>query len=943
MAKGDRASTYVSLDLETTGLNSDRDTIIEIGAVKFQGQRVIETFQSLVNPYRDLPEFIQRLTGISQKVVDRASPFAAVSAELEEFIGSSPIVGHNITFDLGFLSKHGLQLSNEAYDTWDLASIILPYSTDYSLGRLASDMDADHDRPHRALSDARATQMVFNGLLQQARGLDPSIGAFVHQMASRARWPVGRLLGSIVSSDRTNGSQTGVLGIDTETIAKRLERSSRALRPVKDINPLDEAELAAYLGPDGLFSRNFPGFEHRVQQVGMMAAVAGAINQGEHLIVEGGTGVGKSLAYLLPAILYALRNGTRVVVSTNTINLQEQLLQKDIPTLVGVLEEQNIIPANTFKAVSLKGRSNYLCLRRWNRLAGSEGPTGDDVRLLAKTLVWLQDTSTGDRGEINLSGRDAITWGQLSADEKGQCPGMRGEGVCFLRAARDKAQEAHLIVVNHSLLLSDLALGGGLLPEYQHLIVDEAHHLEEVATRQLGFQISQHRLNDDLNTLERLTAEVRLLIRGSSASGTQAQLAEQLASDAEHHWSKKVRDDWRRFWDVLEQFLVAHQEGNSGQGQLSITRSIKVQPGWSDVEIAWEKVDAGLTDGIRQIERLGRFLDSLPIEGLTDPQDTILELATWTEGVQEVQERLKTLVAAPHNEQRIDWMSQTDGGRNDQTGRSSIVLHSAPLEVGQDLEEHLFSQKRSVVVTSATLSTEGDFHYIRDRIGLADSKELLVGSPFDYSRAALLLIPEDMPMPDAWEYQQSMERLLVALGSAINGRTLVLFTSHAALQGAARAIRGPLGAEGIRVLAQGIDGSPRQILRSFGEDSKGVILGASSFWEGVDVSGGQLKALVLARLPFHVPTEPIFAARSAEYEDAFHQYALPQAVLRFRQGIGRLIRSSQDKGTIVVLDKRIIARKYGKAFLDSIPPCTVKRGPLATIPQHATRWIETEP
>ena len=361
MDKRDLAPTYVALDLETTGLNPDRDTIIEIGSVKFRGQQVLETFQTLVNPYGKIPEAIQRLTGIDQRGVDRAPSFGAVAGELQDFIGPLPVVGHNISFDLGFLSRHGLQLANEAYDTWDLASILLPYVTNYSLSSLAEDLGAKHTRPHRALDDAQATQEVFTILLDRANQLDPAIVAYIQHLASRARWGVGHLFGALPSF---GSSHTGITGLDTASLGNRLGQAHKAVRPSRDVEPLDEGELAAYLAPGGLFSRTFPGFEHRPQQVEMMRAVACAVNKGEHLIVEGGTGVGKSLAYLLPVLLYSLKNGSRVVVSTNTINLQEQLLQKDIPALARVLEEEGIIPKGEFRAVPLKGRANYLCLRR---------------------------------------------------------------------------------------------------------------------------------------------------------------------------------------------------------------------------------------------------------------------------------------------------------------------------------------------------------------------------------------------------------------------------------------------------------------------------------------------------------------------------------------------------------------------------------------------------
>ncbi len=1004
-----RGKTYVALDLETTGLNPDQDTIIEVGAVKFQGQQVLDTFQTLVNPYRDLSDFIQRLTGIAQKNVDRAPPFGAVAGELRDFIGPLPVVGHNISFDLKFLSSHGLQLDNEVYDTWDLASILMPYFTAYSLPGLAVELRAVHTRPHRALPDAQATHQVFMSLLERANSLDPAIAAYIHQLAFRASWPLWRLFGDLPSlreaqdkpltpdpSPLRGRAATGRgeelvsgLGLDIAALEKRLGRADRAVRPRGDTHQNDEEELAGYLSPGGVFSRTFPDFEHRPQQVEMMRAVASAINSGEHLIMEGGTGVGKSLAYLLPAVLYSLKNGTRVVVSTNTINLQEQLIRKDIPALINVLEENGIISAGEFRAVPLKGRANYLCLRRWNNLARGESLSSDEARLLSKTLVWLKDTISGDRGEINLSGKDALTWSRVSAGEKGQCPGMRGQGACFLRTARERAEGANMIIVNHALLLSDLALGGGLLPEYQHLIVDEAHHLEEEATRQLGFQVSQNRLNEELDALGRLLGDVRLLLRprpepsapslssgsaawrhvegGPSPSGIQMQRGEDLAAELDSRWSRRIRDSWDRFWSVAENFLDNHHEDGGDQAQLSIARSTRAQPGWSEVEIAWENVDVGLNDGVRRVERLRRFLETVPVGGPVDTDTLMAELSTWQEGLEELRERLKTLLAAPADGSRIDWIARVDDARGDSSdgrgSRSHIVLHSAPLDVGPELNARLYSRKSSVILTSATLATQaspepsrkahpeepapdlstgsrkGSFDYIRERIGLAESKELLVGSPFNYRRAALLLIPDDMPTPDAWGYQEAMENVLVGLGKTLKGHTLVLFTSHSALRGAARAIRGSLEAEGIRVLAQGVDGSPRQILQSFSENSMGVILGTSSFWEGVDVSGGVLKALVLARLPFHVPTEPIFSARSAQYEDAFHRYAVPQAVLRFRQGIGRLIRSSQDRGAIVVLDRRIIARPYGKAFINSIPPCTVKWGPMTAIPGHAADWV----
>jgi DNA polymerase-3 subunit epsilon/ATP-dependent DNA helicase DinG len=287
-------------------------------------------------------------------------------------------------------------------------------------------------------------------------------------------------------------------------------------------------------------------------------------------------------------------------------------------------------------------------------------------------------------------------------------------------------------------------------------------------------------------------------------------------------------------------------------------------------------------------------------------------------------------------------MERATDFRGGSEGRYDIVLHSAPLNVGVDLDEQLFSKKRSVVLTSATLGSQGTLDYMRDRVGLQESEELMVGSPFDYKRAAVILIPKDIPAPTGPGFQPAADRLVVGLARELEGRMLVLFTSHAALRATAKGVRSQLEAEGIRVLAQGVDGSARQIVQEFGDSPSSVILGTSSLWEGVDLAGGILKAVVIGRLPFHVPTDPIFAARSGQYEDGFREYALPQAVLRLRQGIGRLIRGSQDRGVIVVLDNRIISRAYGRAFLESMPACTVKQGPMSSIPEYAGRWVRRE-
>lgn len=923
---------HVALDLETTGLDRARDSIIEVGAIKFQGDEVIDTFQTFVNPGRAIPEFVQRLTGISPSQVKRAPSFSSIAGQLQDFVSDHPIICHNVSFDREFLDRHGLPLNNAAYDTWDLASALLPRSPQYSLAYLSRYLQVEHDNPHRALGDATATYLVFIKLLRLAQNLDPGLLAHIVKLAVRSQWSIAPLFLGLHSAVSQDGPTAyGFTGLDLDNLAVRLGRPEKR-RADSRLSSLDEEAIIKLLSANGPFAQTFSGFEHRPEQEEMLAGVTRAIYRSQHLVVEGGTGVGKSIAYLLPAVLFALSKGQRVVVSTNTINLQEQLLKKDIPALVSVLEEAGLVEKNTVKAALLKGRNNYLCLHRWNYLARSENLTSDDARLLSKTAVWLQDTVSGDRGEINLSGRDSFTWSRVSAGEKGFCPGLRDGGPCFLRSARERAEQAHIVVVNHALLLSDLVRGGSLIPDYQYLVIDEAHHLEDEATRQLGFDIPRERLEECIELQGRLITQLRLALAAEDLAAAVRQEGDRAIANVETS-SATLRDYWARLWAAGERFLNALKDGDSAdQSQVLLEPSLRRQGIWSELALAWENLDVKVVQSIEALSRLQRFLETTTLPGANDQPALAMETANVQDSLQVLRGQLESVLGNP-DDQIIHWMDR------DQSN-GDVSFHAVPLEVGATLAEELYSRKESVVLTSATLSTEGNFEYLVRRTGLPEERqELLVGSPFDYQKAALLLIPDDMPSPNADGYLEAMSRVLVDLGKSLGGRTMALFTSYAALRGVANRVRAPLMAEGIQVLAQSVDGPPQQLIARFTENPRSLLLGTSSFWEGVDLPSGVLKALVLTRLPFQVPTDPVVKARSEQYQDPFKDYSIPQAVLRFRQGIGRLIRNKEDKGAIVVLDRRITGRSYGQSFLQSIPPCTLKPSSLSAVGQLAAQWV----
>jgi predicted DnaQ family exonuclease/DinG family helicase len=924
----------VALDLETTGLITETDEIIEIGAVKFHGDQVLDTFHTLVNPYKPLPKFIRELTGISQVEVDEASSFATIATQLESFIGNRPIVGQNIAFDLGFLAKSGMNLSNPFYDTREMAAVLLPRLREYSLLPLAASLGIEHPRLHRALEDADVTAKVFHALTNVAMEMDVGLLSELSRLYGRAKGHLSALYLSLQRAKSQENVATGLFGLDMEALDKRLE-SPPALRLVGEQHPFDEEAVASFFREDGPLSKVMDGYRYRPQQTEMAMAVAKAMDSKRNLVVEGGTGVGKSMAYLMPAMLFAIANKARVVVSTNTINLQEQLITKDLPTLSKALDEWSPDFAG-IRFSLLKGRDNYLCLRRWRQLIREENLSHDEARIASKLMVWLQDTITGDRSEMNLAFREMPTWSRMSAAGAFQCP-PRAREACFLRTARDQAEGAYLVVVNHALLMRDLAEGGGIIPNYDYLVIDEAHHLEEEATSQFGSKLSQGTMEEYLERLEGsrgIYREMRAFL-SQLLSTPRASILEPLVQEGES-LLPRTKEHTGTLWDTLATFLRDHHgDGDPRNLLLSVTRSSRAQPGWSDVEVAWENADMSLSQIARTLERLLQALGGMEDAQAAGYESLLIEVSSCLNTAEDIREKLRAFII-DQNDDQIYWMTQN-------ARDSEITLEIAPMHVGVLLQNRLFSQKESVILTSATLSTQGNFNHISERLGLEDADELLVDSPFDYPKAVMLCLPKDMPEPNSRSYQEAVQQAIIDICRAAGGRTMGLFTSHAALQATRTGIREELEGLGFKVLAQGVDGTPRNLLTSFMQNPESVLLGTASFWEGVDIPGGALKAIVVARLPFNVPTEPVFAARSQMFEDPFNQYAVPQSVLRFRQGFGRLIRGEEDRGAVVVLDQRILSRGYGPVFLESLPGCTVVKGSLRELYQDVQQWIAKAP
>ena len=706
--------------------------------------------------------------------------------------------------------------------------------------------------------------------------------------------------------------------------------------------PLDLDALEEELGPAGPLAIGHPRYEDRPQQRAFSRMVGSLFNDGGVGIAEAGTGTGKSVAYLLPAIRWALRNGERTVVSTNTINLQEQLVEKDLPLLRRALGEP-------FKFALVKGRANYVSIRRALLAQESAGALFDAQKKaeLDGILEWIQTTQDGSLSDLSFR-PSAEVWDEVASETdvclRAKCPHFEQ---CFYQRARREASAADVLVVNHHLLFSDLAVrraqgnftAPAVLPSYTRLVLDEAHNLEEAATSHLGARVSRRGLFRTLRRLE------------NRGKGVMPAFAITL---------KLIRDDLlvRSALDVIEQKIIPALDGcreralavfsflndvfAGSQETLRLEESFHAHPVWplglDDALTALLDNLRSLLDGMELLrERVG--VDEQLKERL-EPQ--LVELRGAANRVEAAADGLRSALRPGEDAmQMVRWMERQPERAERE---ANLTLNAAPLDLSAVLRESLFENVGTAVLTSATLATQGNFRFVRQRLGLVreleDGKEVSEGvfpSPFDYERQSLLAVPTDLPLPagDADpRHDEATVRGVIEHAKISDGGLFVLFTSYRALRHVANELRAR-GADRQWPLFVHGEAPRGQLVERFAASGRGILLGTTSFWEGVDVPGQPLRGLVIPKLPFKVPSEPVTAARIEAIEAAggnsFLTYMLPHAAIRLKQGFGRLIRSRADHGVVLVLDGRIVRKSYGRYFTDSLPPAPLVKGPWATV------------
>lgn len=912
----------IAFDIEATGLDIANNEIIEIGMVKFHNGKITDQFESFVKPSIPIPTDITHLTGIYPEDVQDAPTINSLLPQIEAFFSDYPVIAHNTVFDVTFMRKYGLLNHNHAIDTYELSSIILPTVPRYNLNSLTTGLGIELENAHRALDDAIATAFLYWELWQKMTQLPSSLIEEIIQASQGMNWELQAVFQNALEESQKHTSSTFEIPFEQQEESPKPLDTSKAKR-----DTIQHSEIDDILNTDGVLSSVIPTYEHREQQITMAHTVADALNNGEQIMIEAGTGTGKSLAYLLPSALWSAQNSQRVVIATHTINLQDQLIKHDIPL---VQQITNI----DFRASVMKGRGNYLCPRRLETMRRRKPATFDELRTLSKILVWMQDSESGDKGEITLRAGEWSIWTRLSAQDEGctthRCATVMN-GICPYYKARKNAEASHIVIANHSLLIADAQIENRVLPEYYQLVVDEAHQLEDAITHGLSIRLDQYGILNRLNELGSPNSGIFGEFLGAANQHLPDKAVIKLEafiqniSEALDLMKANIRSYFHTVYDFVNNL---DKEVNY---QLRLLPSHRDSGRFSNVQMAWKQLTQYfdvVTDAIHHLS-----------DALTRYQK--YKMPNFDDYENGIQAHRQFLHETYHHLDKFTQNPDANSVYSISPGNSPDMLriHIAPLHVGVMMDEYLTHKKESIILTSATLRTQNNFDHIKERLYADEYKTLALGSPFNYKESTLLYIPDDIPEPNRQGYQKMVERGIIELAAALDGRLMVLFTSYSQLRETSKAITSRLQLGNINVYDQSFGTSRESLLESFKSTEKAVLMGTRSFWEGVDIPGDDLSAVIIVRLPFAVPSDPIFASRSETYNNPFQQYAVPDTILRFRQGFGRLIRSQHDRGIVAIFDSRVITKSYGNHFLESLPDCTTQFGSLANLPQIATEWL----
>ncbi|KIL48905.1 hypothetical protein KP77_21160 [Jeotgalibacillus alimentarius] len=910
------------VDIETTGNAYKRgDRIIQIAVVLIEDMQIIRTYSSFVNPMQPISPFITELTGIRDQDVKDAPSFETIAPDILDMLKGAVFVAHNIQFDLPFLNGELTQagfmsFSGPAWDTVELSRAIMPEAGSFKLGDLTENLSVDHDRPHQADSDARATAELLLKLHKKVMNL-PLLT--VEQLTGQAVF---------LKSD---------LELFFKACADEKKKNLSDLPPhmevfrgiaLKKKEFFPEKELTFNKDIEDFIDQLVPGYQKRKTQLHMIHDILEGFNTGRHTIIEAGTGVGKTLGIIIPALQKAAE-GSRVLISTQTLQQQDQLFY--------TADKMNHLLDHALRTTILKGRSNYIHMLKFEQSLSDKDSQYDTVLAKMQILTWLTETETGDIDELNLSGGSLLYWNRIRHSgwylEKNNDPWAERD---FYSHSLLKAEKSHIVITNHAMLAADKLKETQAFPHYDYLLLDEAHHIEDACRKQWGIKLDYMNVKFAINRLS-----------GNHEDGIAEKVSKLLNKHAIECRSLDV-ETWERLnqetdlsFYQLSHYFKTHVKRQKGLQKHSLLLE-DLQSDWNTIKYSFERLLSELKNCMKilseQLEKLRKKKSSLNTQ-----EKAVIEDAGSL--LQEIEKLVTTirLLFIKNNDHYVKWI---EGDLRSVPG--SITMVANELDLSYSIRRAFFTKQPAAAV-SATLTVNHSFdHFIRTA-GLDERRLILkqYGSPFDYKNHVKLMVPSDLPdiksvSPE--EYVEWITGHIAVIAEATAGRMLVLFTSHEMLRNTYELIKESQQMEDFVLIAQGISaGSRTKLSKNFRKFDKAVLFGTSSFWEGLDIPGEDLSCLVMVRLPFSPPDEPLVKAQwnhaRLENKNPFQEVSLPKAVLRFRQGFGRLIRHENDRGIFMVFDRRLINASYGHAFTDSIPEMTVEEKSLDECIEDIEQWL----
>ncbi len=1000
---------YIAIDIESTGIDADTGDIIEVAVLRFRLDkggtfRVLDEWQTMVRPQNPIPYKITNLTGIRQADVENAPSFNQIRERLRHFLGNYPIVGHSVESDIGFLRRQQFEVLNPAIDTYELATLVMPQQGNYSLKAVADSVGATEGEAHRALADARMTMEVFAALAGRIEQLPAEVLAEVNRIADQliGDWALHRVFQDAIENQKEEEEPEGALSnlgaLLKAKLAEQKQTAATSGEGELSFLFLSEEDKIEELTPNPVGAAHLAQLANRV-----VFPIHEAFTQKQPLLLEvpgglPGSQYERTWGMLVAAVETARREGQSVILATNSENQREKLIKQLVPELQEKLTRLETPQAaasakkrrqdapKPFMATAVKNQGSYLCLRRWENFRKMESLTDDELKLLIKVLVWLPTTTEGDGSEIRIGNSERL-WSRINS-QKGLCqtefcdqPGLPR---CFFRRAQERARTSHVVITDQALVLADLVGQAGTLPKSSYLVIDDAHHLEDEASRQFGTVISPYSLFNFLDWLSRpvtwkpdagkeRNGFLHSLARhyNPTTSPEAKTVIERVAEEAAQQVFLSREAAGTLLRDLGAILGQLNQEHGQADGRVRLDQKFRHGLLWAESVGVWQNFHREWEELYYRLLELRDEIDGLRA-GLAKAAELYAEANFY---VHQCNYYLNKLAAAfeTGEEGQVFWMASTrlhsassaaqalapEGEVSPGNDRSGISIYSGPLEVAPWLEQHLFSGKRNVALISSTLTTENDFGFIKDRLGLehAQPKEVRLQPDRNYA-PALLYLPTDMPEPNQSGYQKGVDQSIMDLARLSKGRTVVIFSSTSALRLTYKAIQRSLEGNNILVLAQGLDGSRRSMMARFRGTPKSVMLTTLNYWETADLENagpgaegdeeaaleGLFNLLVITKLPFDPPSDPLFAARleGRLFDQPFEQYSLPRTILRFRQTFERMLAGQPERSAVVMLDSRLVSKSYGSLFLNSLPPLSTRLDNLGQMKSTVGDWLDNK-